>query len=422
MKNIISSVRGTRDFYPNEKAKHNWLYSKFKQVSQAFGYQEYEVPYIEKLELYAAKSGEELVKQQAFVFQDKSGEDIALRPELTPSLARMIAQRQNELMFPLRWWAFGPIWRYEKPGKGRSREFFQWNIDMIGAESAEADAELVAICASFFQSVGLKPGQVVISINDRKLTTKLLTKFGVEEKLLDQALKLIDKFDKLPFEDWVGYGGEIGLSKKTIQLLKESLVVKEGWKESPELVKFFNALKNLGVSDYVRFDPKIVRGLDYYTGIVFEAYDVEGGRAIMGGGRYDNLVADVGGAPLPGVGFAMGDVMLSVVLEKYGLMPDFEPYKNAILMTLFDEASVGSSLEFAKDLRKQGIDVITYPGLEKLQKQLKYADRIKIRYVIIIGPDEIQNHQVVIKQLDSHEQLIINKDEAVGEIIKLLAK
>ena len=142
----------------------------------------------------------------------------------------------------------------------------------------------------------------------------------------------------------------------------------------------------------------------------------------MGGGRYDNLVADVGGAPLPGVGFAMGDVMLSVVLEKYGLMPDFEPYKNAILMTLFDEASVGSSLEFAKDLRKQGIDVITYPGLEKLQKQLKYADRIKIRYVIIIGPDEIQNHQVVIKQLDSHEQLIINKDEAVGEIIKLLAK
>lgn len=422
MKNIISSVRGTRDFYPNEKAKHNWLYSKFNLVSQAFGYQEYEVPYIEKLELYAAKSGEELVKQQAFVFQDKSGEDIALRPELTPSLARMIAQRQNELTFPLRWWAFGPIWRYEKPGKGRSREFFQWNIDMIGAESPEADAELVAICAAFFQSVGLKPGQVVILVNDRKLTTKLLTKFGVEEQHFNPALKLIDRYDKLPFEDWVVYGEEIGLSQKTIEMLKESLDQKNGWKDSPKLVRFYDALRNLGVNDFVHFDPKIVRGLDYYTGIVFEAYDVEGGRAIMGGGRYDNLVADVGGAPLPGVGFAMGDVMLSIVLEKYGLMPDFEPYKNTILMTLFDEASIGSSLDFAKELRMQGVQVITYPGLEKLQKQLKYADRIKIRYAIIIGPDEIQNNQVVIKHLDTHDQFIFKKDEAVIEIIRLLAK
>lgn len=421
MRKVISSVRGTRDFYPEDKARHQWLYQKFSEVSKAFGYQEYEVPYIEKLELYAAKSGEELVKQQAFVFKDKGGEEIALRPELTPSLARMIAQRQAELVFPLRWWAFGPIWRYEKPGKGRSREFFQWNIDMIGVNSPEADAELVAICAKLFKSVGLRSDQVQILINDRRLTTQTFSSIGIPNEKYEKAFKLIDRFDKLSPDNWDAYGIECGFSKKEIDKLKNSLHEKESWQKSPEMIRFFNALSIIGVSEYVRFDPKIVRGLDYYTGIVCEAYDLEGGRAIMGGGHYDNLVEDVGGAPLPGVGFAMGDVMLSIVLEKYGLMPSPPAYGKTVLVTVFNTDTYEASLNFSNKLRSADIDTIIYPEIEKLQKQLKYADRLKIRYVVIIGPDELQNGEFVLKDLVSHVQHIFKLDSEFEEFRKILA-
>ena len=160
MKSIIQPVKGTREFYPRQMEVRRWLYAKIEEVAASFGYEEWDGPFLEKIDLYAAKSGEELVKEQSFVFPDRGGELIALRPELTPSLARMVAQKQNELVYPLRWWSFGPFWRYEKPQKGRSREFFQWNIDLIGIESAEADAELLAICATFLKSTGISPDQV----------------------------------------------------------------------------------------------------------------------------------------------------------------------------------------------------------------------------------------------------------------------
>ncbi len=168
MKTLIPSVKGARDFYPEEKAIHTWLYNQIRIISERFGYLEYEAPFLEKIELYAAKSGEELVKEQAFVLQDRGGELLTLRPELTPSLARMIAQRQNLLTYPLRWWSFGPFWRYERPQKGRSREFFQWNIDLIGVNTPEADAELIAICVEFMRLVGLTHEMVGIRVNDRR--------------------------------------------------------------------------------------------------------------------------------------------------------------------------------------------------------------------------------------------------------------
>ncbi len=179
MKPTIRPVKGTRDFYPEEMAFRTWLYGQMKAVSQKFGYQEYEAPILESLELYAAKSGEELVKEQSFVFPDRGGDTIALRPELTPSLARMVAQKQRELPKPIRWWSFGPFWRYERPQKGRTREFFQWNIDLIGVNSPYADAELVAIGAEFFKSVGLSAQQIVIKVNDRKLMKEQIAPLGV---------------------------------------------------------------------------------------------------------------------------------------------------------------------------------------------------------------------------------------------------
>ena len=197
MKNIIQSVKGTREFYPYEMALRSWLYSKIRSVSELFGYQEYDGPFLESIDLYAAKSGEELVKEQSFVFPDRGGNLITLRPELTLSLARMVAQKQNELVYPLRWWSFGPFWRYEKPQKGRSREFFQWNIDLIGVNSPEADAELVAICAEFFRSVGLTSGEVKILVNDRRLVDEQLTGIGINQNKKAEVLGFIDRKDKM---------------------------------------------------------------------------------------------------------------------------------------------------------------------------------------------------------------------------------
>src|SRR5512135_3242776 len=179
MKTTIRPIKGTRDFYPEEMAFRTWLYKQMETASQRFGYQEYEAPILETLELYAAKSGEELVKEQSFVFTDRGGDTITLRPELTPSLARMVAQKQRELIKPIRWWSFGPFWRYERPQKGRTREFFQWNIDLLGIDSAYADAELIAIGAEFFKSLGFSSEQIVIKVNDRQLMEQQIARLGV---------------------------------------------------------------------------------------------------------------------------------------------------------------------------------------------------------------------------------------------------
>src|SRR6266508_5392439 len=204
MKKVIQSVKGTRDFYPEQMSTRIWLYNTMRAVAESLGYQEYEAPILESLELYAAKSGEELVKEQSYVFTDRGGSEIALRPELTPSLARMVAQKQNELNFPVRWWSFGPFWRYERPQKGRTREFFQWNIDLLGINTPYADAELVAIGAEFFKSVGFAADQIVIKVNNRKLMEAQIKSLGVDQ--VDGVYRLIDKLDKLPADKWRAYG------------------------------------------------------------------------------------------------------------------------------------------------------------------------------------------------------------------------
>ena len=197
MKNVIPSVKGTRDFYPEQMAVRTWLYQTIREVAELFGYQEWEAPLLETLDLYAAKSGEELVKEQSYVFKDRGGDEITLRPELTPSLARLIAQKQQELTFPLRWWSFGPFWRYERPQKGRTREFFQWNVDMLGPDTPEADAENVAVLATFFQRVGLTPNEVMILVNDRRLIDAQFDKFDVQKELRPAVSSWIDRREKL---------------------------------------------------------------------------------------------------------------------------------------------------------------------------------------------------------------------------------
>jgi histidyl-tRNA synthetase len=423
MKKVVQSVKGTRDFYPEQMAARIWLYNSMRAVAESFGYQEYEAPILESLELYAAKSGEELVKEQSYVFTDRGGSEITLRPELTPSLARMIAQKQNELNFPVRWWSFGPFWRYERPQKGRTREFFQWNVDMLGVATPEADAENAAVLATFFQRVGLSPQQVLIKVNNRRLIDSRFDAYDIAADQRPAVSSWIDRREKMTPEAWMAYGKEIGLSPEQITNLKEMLADKELWKQSTELTRFFAVIAALGLSDYIIFDASIMRGLLYYTGTVFEAWEVGGDikRSILGGGRYDNLTRDVGGDPIPGVGFAMGDVVITLILEKYGLLPkDLNINPAPVFVTVFDEERLLDSFKLASELRRAGLNVVCYPEASKLQKQFKYADRIGAQVTLVLGPDEVKTGKVAVKNLSSGEQVSVAREEVDAEIRKII--
>jgi len=422
MSQIIQRVKGTRDFYPEEMAYRTWLHNQIRIVSESFGYQEYEGPFLEKLELYAAKSGEELVKEQAYVFNDRGGGEIALRPELTPTLARMVAQRQQELAYPLRLWSFGPFWRYEQPQKGRSREFFQWNIDLLGTKDTRCDAELLAVCAAFFKQVGLSAEKVKISVNDRPLMDRMLVNIGFVEEEKSIVYRLIDRRDKLNHSDWLAYAEENGIEKDRMLKLTELLERDDLWRESEELSAIFELVNAMGWGDYIHYDPQVIRGLLYYTGTVFEAREtVAGGRAILGGGRYGNLVADVGGDPLSGVGFAMGDVMIGLVLAENGLAPALDPQPAKVVVSCFSPELLANSYVLAGKLRASGINAICYPEPAKLNKQFKFADRIGASYVLIAGPDEIAEGKVAMKDLSNRTQETLPLDDAIQQLVSRLA-
>jgi histidyl-tRNA synthetase len=424
MKNVIPPVKGTRDFYPEQMAVRTWLYKTVREVAESFGYQEWEAPLLETLDLYAAKSGEELVKEQSYVFKDRGGNELTLRPELTPSLARLIAQKQQQLTFPLRWWSFGPFWRYESPQKGRTREFFQWNVDMLGPNTPEADAENVAVLATFFQRVGLTPKEVIILVNDRSLINAQFDKFEVQKEMRPAVSSWIDRRGKMLPDEWEAYGKELGLSDSQLEDLKAMLNDKELWKQSQKQVRFYKAIEALGLSHFVQFDPSIMRGLLYYTGTVFEAWEVGGEirRSILGGGRYDNLLSDVGGDSLPAVGFAMGDVVITLLLEKYGLLPtDLDVNPAPVLVTVFDEERQLASLQLATKFREAGLNVVVYPEATKLGKQFKYADRIGARVTLVLGPDEAEKGQVTVKNLLNGEQSVVPQEVAVEVVRGILA-
>lgn len=418
---LIPPVKGTRDFYPESQARQRWLREKVRAVSESFGYQEYEAPYLERLDLYAARSGEELVRTQSFVFQDRGGDWVALRPELTPSLARMVATRRQEIPRPIRWWSFGPFWRYERPQKGRTREFWQWNIDLLGVVSPWADAELAALAAEFFRSADLGPETIRILVNDRRLVEAQLRDLSIpDEKHLD-VLHWIDRRDAMPAGAWREGAAEVGLTAGQVNALQTVLEQTDAWRQSAELVEFFDAVAAMGAQEYVAYSPTVVRGLDYYTGIVFEARDAAGEmRAILGGGRYDNLVGEVGGDPIPGVGFAMGDVVLGLLLGENRTGDSLPISPSQVLVLTFPEVPPGESVRLAAELRRQGIRTEWYPEADRVPKQLKYADRQKIPVAVILGPDEVRQETVTLKDLTAGRQVTVARTEAAREIVKLL--
>jgi len=417
MAEIVRSVKGTRDFYPEGMAVRRWMFDIIREVSTRFGYQEFEGPCLEFIDLYAAKSGEELVKEQAFVFNSPGDDLLTLRPELTPTLARMVAQKQYEIPMPLRWWSIGPFWRYENPQRGRTREFYQWNIDLVGTESVTADAEIVAVAATFLKETGLSSEQVKIFVNNRRLMDRAFSILDIEKDLRPLVFRVVDKIEKLSEKEWRAFAYEIGLTEIQVDGLLGLLNNQALWRDSDELVAFFDLIDQFGVGEYVDYNPKVIRGLDYYTGTVFEAFELGGqSRSILGGGRYDNLVADVGGNRLPGVGFAMGDVVIELVLQDAGVIPEGLGNKPQVVVTVFDADSLAASLGAAVEMRASGLRTVIYPEVDKLGKQFKYADRLDIPVAVILGPDEIKSGKVAVKNLKTREQVAVPYEELADQV------
>jgi len=419
MADLIPPVKGTRDFYPKDWAFTQWLYDKVKEVSQLFGFEEYEGPTLESLDLYAAKSGEELVKKQAFTLTDRSGQVLALRPEMTPTLARMVAQKAGSLTFPIKWFTFGRRFRYEKPQKGRGREFFQWDADILGVDNPEADAEVIALAATLYQKLDLTAKEVRIKVNDRQLLQGRLQDLGITEEKIVPAFRLIDKVDKVSRKDFFEMGQEIGLTDEQTEAILGVVEEKNAYLDSPWLLQIFSLLKKYGVAEYVEYEPRIVRGLDYYTRTVFEGWDVKGEfRSIWGGGRYDNLTADIGGKKkIPGVGFAMGDMVIAEILKANGKYPSLPTNPTQVLVTAFSVELLEPSIELANKLRENNINAEVYlePG-EKLDKQIKYADRKGIPYVAILGPEEVKNNTVTLKDLENGSQKTLVFSELITQV------
>jgi histidyl-tRNA synthetase len=323
----------------------------------------------------------------------------------------------------LRWWSWGPFWRYERPQKGRTREFFQWNIDLIGVDTPEADAEMASIAASFLREAGLGSEQVNILVNNRELMDDELLALGISAEKRLNVFRLIDRRDKMSPQDWQAYATDLGLDDEQLTGLKAILADDELWRKSDDMVRFFEMIDALGMRPYVRYAPHIIRGLDYYTGTVFEAWDQKGEfRAILGGGRYDNLVSDVGGDPLPAVGFAMGDLVVSLVLEKYGCFPqNLDASPASVLVTVFDEDLMPASFRLAAQLRQAGLKVACYPEAAKLGKQFKYGDRMGMRVAVVLGPEELAQGQAAIKDLRSGDQTTCPQPDVAGAIRQMLA-
>lgn len=417
-KQLISPVKGTRDFYPEEMAFRNWLYQKIREVSEKFGYQEFDGPLIEYLDLYSDKTSEEILKEQAFSLKDRDGRDILLRPELTPTFARMVAQKGRGLLLPIRWYSFGRAWRYEQPQKGRTREFFQWEINILGPESPEADAEIIALAVEYFKALGITSEEVVIRVSDRTLFDKFCQDNNIPENKKISLIRFMDRMEKFNEEEITQKWDEmVGLDIEIIDKVQAYIKDTQNYSDSEWLTKVINNLKQYeDVMEYVEVDRRIFRGFDYYTRTVFEAWPKKGSlnRALFGGGRFDNLTETLGGERIPGVGMAPGDVPIQVFLEDLGKMPNEQPKIAKALVTVFSSDLMDKSTEVSSKLRLADITTELWVDPEsKLEKQLRYADQKNIPYVVIIGPEEAETNQVTLKDFKNNTQQKLNLEELI---------
>ncbi|MGE0354636.1 MAG: histidine--tRNA ligase [Gemmatimonadales bacterium] len=416
------ALPGFRDFYPDEFALRAYIFETWRRVATRYGFEEYDGPPLEPLELYTAKSGDEIVGQ-LYSFRDKGDRDVALRPEMTPTLARMVAARANGLKKPIRWFSIPQLFRYERQQRGRLREHFQLNCDLIGEPGPLADAEIIALAVDVIRAFGLTAVDAYVRLSDRRVLETLLVEWKrVPPAALPQAFGLLDRLEKLRKEDQDSYIKDPAvLAPATIGDLIEvagiqtradldaALAQVPGGRESAaSLFQVMDALAAMGLGDFIQLDLKIVRGLAYYTGTVFELFDRGRTlRAVCGGGRYDKLAGALGGVDLPAVGFGFGDVVLGELLKDRGLIPPVSSSIDVFIAAVTAE-DVPHALSLAHELRDAGLRVEYALAGQAVGKQLKLADARHARRAIVIGPDDRARGEVMVKNLDTNTQTAVD--------------
>lgn len=410
--------KGVRDFYPENWGKLSALFATARHTLASWGYEEYQASPLERAELYESKGNEEIIREQTYTFEDRAGRRVTLRPEMTPSLARMVAGKRRELAFPLRWFSIGNRFRYERPQRGRLREFFQTDVDLIGLPAGEADVEIITLAHTLMQAFGASPKDFTIRINSRALLSRACEAVGLtDDEGVRAYWQLLDKKSKMSAEEFEQARGNTPDPLKAVEDATDSKVKAE--KEN--VFALIETLKTRGIEN-VSFDPEIVRGFDYYTGVVFEVNDTspENPRALFGGGRYDGLVSMFGGESIPAVGFAFGDVTLMDFLEthKYEL-PSLSSPELYIATPSVDD--IEQAQAFANTLRPS-LRVFVNLSEKKVGDQIKDADKRHIPLVLVYGKDEQGSATVSVKELSTGTEHTISKETAGAEIAKLLPR
>lgn len=392
------ALPGFRDFYPEDLSLRNHIFATWRSVAGRYGFEEYDGPPLESLEMYTQKSGDEIV-QQLYAFRDKGDRDVALRPEMTPTLARMVAARAQALKKPIRWFSIPQLFRYERQQRGRLREHFQLNMDIIGEAGPLADAELMAAAVDIMRAFGLGPNDVQLRVSDRRVLKALLSSRGVTEAQLPTAFAVIDRSERVPrnvLEEMLrdaGYGKRETSGVFDVAVLRGQDAIKAAGEAAEPLSQAVQALRAMGLGDFVSIDLTIVRGLAYYTGIVFELFDAQKAlRAIAGGGRYDGLL------DLPALGFGMGDVVLGELLKERGVAPKASIELGAFLIAVGGE-DLPVVLQLAHALRERGIAVEYGLRHAAVRKQLELAAARGAARAVIVGPEERAAGLAVVRDL-----------------------
>ncbi len=422
--------KGARDWYPEDMRLREHIFGVWRRVTESFGYEPYDTPLLESIDVFAAKSGQELVTEQTYQFIDRGERRVVIRPEMTPSVSRMIAARQQEIPFPARWYSIAQFMRYERPQRGRDREFWQLNCDIFGADGVEAETEIIALGVELLRAFGASQEMYTIKVNNRKIINFMMAQYleldAVQAQLM---IKLFDRRSKIApeaFRDQVIdiLGPEAAkqglqriaqlLAAKTMADLPESIRDSEAVREIQEL---FTNLERLGIKN-VSFDITLMRGLDYYTGTVFEFFDThpENARALFGGGRYDGLVGLFGGEPVSAVGFAPGYSMMELFLRTHELLPaSLETAKTDVYLAVAGDAQRGAT-KLAMDLRREGVNVELSVIDRSLDKKIKHAVRQHVPYLMVVGDDELISKQYALRNLASGEERTLSFERVVSAV------
>lgn len=418
--------KGTRDFYPAEMRLRNWFFGVIRKVLETSAFDEYNGPMLESLELYAAKSGEEIANEQTYNFTDRGERRLAIRPEMTPTVARMVAGQMGTLNFPLKWFSIPNMYRYERPQRGRLREFWQINVDIFGCDGFEADLECIASAINILRAYGADASMFTVHINNRRFFNDVISAIaGTDAEGSRKVSKVIDKRNKIPREVYEKELSELGMSEEQISRVDalyhmnvtEATDICPDSVGSQELRQLFDALQKTGMDQYCIFDFGIIRGLDYYTGTVFEVFDnaPENNRAMFGGGRYDNLVGlFVKNAKISGVGYGMGDVTLENFLFTHKLVPETFGSGVKVLVTRFDDVPYEAYLALVDRLRDAGIVASVYLGSKKFGKQIDFAVKDGYSHIVVMGGDEYAGGVVKLKDLGTREERTLSIEDAIS--------